>query len=122
VKIKLDECMARRVISALAASGHDVATAQQEGLAGSEDTVVLNHAVRESRLLITLDRDLADVRHYPPGSHHGVVLLRLADQRSDLQITALEWLRSRHQFEELVGCTVVVQNDAVRIRRPGEGA
>jgi hypothetical protein len=30
---------------------------------------------------MTFDLDFADVRHYPPGSHGGIVVFRLHDQR-----------------------------------------
>lgn len=35
-------------------------------------------------MLVTFDLGFGDIRAYPPASHSGVVLLRLADQRPDV--------------------------------------
>src|SRR5437868_6089303 len=61
--------------------GHDVADVAGEGLAGEDDPLVLRAAITEDRILLTFDLDFADIRHYPPGTHPGIVVLRLRDQR-----------------------------------------
>src|SRR6516225_2916077 len=61
--------------------GHDIAGVVEEGLGGEDDPPVLKAATNEGRILMTFDLDFADVRHYPPGSHGGIVVFRLHDQR-----------------------------------------
>jgi predicted nuclease of predicted toxin-antitoxin system len=61
--------------------GHGVADVAGEGLGGEDDLPVLQAAVREDRILVTFDLDFADIRAYPPGTHAGVVVFRLRDQR-----------------------------------------
>jgi predicted nuclease of predicted toxin-antitoxin system len=81
VKIKLDENLPRALEGLLIVNGHDVTTVPQEALGGSSDPRVLNAATDEDRLLMTFDLDFADIRQYPVGSHAGIVVFRLHDQR-----------------------------------------
>jgi predicted nuclease of predicted toxin-antitoxin system len=80
VKFKLDENLPASSARLLAKSGHDVDTVAAEGLTGAADPDVVAAAAAEERVLITLDRGLGDLRAYPPGSHAGIVVLRLTDQ------------------------------------------
>ena len=34
-------------------------------------------ALKESRCIVSLDSDFADIRNYPPGSHAGIIVLKL---------------------------------------------
>jgi hypothetical protein len=67
---------ARRLTSA----GHDVDTVGEEGLSGVPDPDVVAAAAAAGRVLISLHVGLADIRAYPPGSHAGIVVVRLTDQ------------------------------------------
>ena len=77
MRIKLDENIPRRLVVPLAGLGHDVDTVEAEQLTGSADPVVWEAAQRDARFLITQDLDFSDVRRYQPGTHHGLLLLRL---------------------------------------------
>jgi predicted nuclease of predicted toxin-antitoxin system len=81
VKVKLDENMPADLATRLRAAGHDVMDVAGEGLGGEDDLPVLQAATKEGRILLTFDLDFADIRHYPPGSHAGIVVFRLQDQR-----------------------------------------
>ena len=81
MKIKLDENMPQALAALLRSAGHDVATVAEEGLSGADDPPVLEKAALEGRLLMTFDKDFADIRHYPIGTHAGIVVFRLRDQR-----------------------------------------
>jgi predicted nuclease of predicted toxin-antitoxin system len=80
VKFKLDENLPASAASVLAAAGHDVDTVPGEHLAGRPDQDVVAASTAAQRVLISLDVGLGDIRAYPPGSHAGIVILRLADQ------------------------------------------
>jgi predicted nuclease of predicted toxin-antitoxin system len=80
VKFKLDENLPASSAAILAGAGHDVDTVGQEGLGGATDPEVVAAATAAGRVLISLDVGLGDIRAYPPGSHAGIVVLRLTDQ------------------------------------------
>jgi hypothetical protein len=77
VKLKLDENLPASLVQALASLGHDVDTVPAEGLAGRADADVWRAAQGEARLLVTQDLDFSDARRFAPGSHHGILLVRL---------------------------------------------
>jgi predicted nuclease of predicted toxin-antitoxin system len=79
-RFKLDENLPRDAQALLFAAGHDVETAIEEHLAGNPDAKVLDACCAESRVLVTLDLDFADIRLYPPSTHAGVWVLRPATQ------------------------------------------
>jgi predicted nuclease of predicted toxin-antitoxin system len=81
MKFKLDENLPADLAHWLREEGHDVADVVEEGLGGEEDPPVLKAATSEGRILLTFDLDFADIRHYPPGTHAGIVVFRLQDQR-----------------------------------------
>lgn len=80
MKFKLDENLPASSTAILAKAGHDVDTVADEALAGAPDQDVVAAATAAGRILISLDRGLGDIRAYPPGSHAGIVVLRLTDQ------------------------------------------
>jgi predicted nuclease of predicted toxin-antitoxin system len=78
VNIKLDENLPERLISELQALGHNVDTVRSEQLAGRDDADVWQAAQSAGRFLITQDLDFSDLRTYTPGTHAGLLLVRLA--------------------------------------------
>lgn len=77
MRIKLDENLPERLLGRLAALGHEVDNVRMEGLAGAADPQVWDAAQAEGRFLITQDLDFSDIRKFPPGTHAGVLLVRL---------------------------------------------
>jgi predicted nuclease of predicted toxin-antitoxin system len=77
MKLKLDENLPLQIASRLRVLGHDVHTTNDEGLSGCNDSELWMAAQREARTLITQDLDFSDARRFVPGSHHGIVLIRL---------------------------------------------
>ena len=118
MKLKLDENVPRSAADVLVAAGHDVSTVAEENLVGAEDDEVVRVAAGEDRLLVTLDRGLADARARLPGAHAGIVVLRLRDQGAASATRALRRLEEETGFASLAGCITVVQEWSTRIRRP----
>ncbi len=110
--------MPRRAAAVLTGGGHDVETVPDEGLAGQPDATVFEAARSEDRMLVTLDRGFADIRRYPPGTHAGVLVLRLRDQRPAVIGSSLQQLLDEQDLEALRGCLVIVEPGAIRVRRP----
>jgi hypothetical protein len=70
----------------------------------------------ESRVLITLDKGIADVRRYPPRDYAGIVLLR---PPSTGRLSVVQFARKRLPqilAADLAGRLVVVSKDSVRVR------
>jgi predicted nuclease of predicted toxin-antitoxin system len=118
VKFKLDENLPVSATSVLAAAGHDVDTVPGEQLTGRPDQDVVAASAAAQRVLISLDVGLGDIRAYPPGSHAGIVILRLADQSAATVSKAIGDLASLAEPENLAGAVAVLQRGLLRIRHP----
>jgi predicted nuclease of predicted toxin-antitoxin system len=92
VNIKLDENLPERLISELQSLGHDVDTVRAEHLAGRDDTDIWQAAQLADRFLITQDLDFSDVRRYTPGTHAGLLLVRLARPARDALVARVSIL------------------------------
>ena len=76
MKFKLDENLPEDLASDLAQAGHHAETVVNEGMAGVPDRDLLEATRQEGRILLTLDKGIADVRLFPPTAYPGVVLFR----------------------------------------------
>lgn len=116
MRFKLDENLPIELRDDLRTLGHDAETVPDEGLAGAPDSRILQHVRAENRVLLTLDKGIADVRRYPPSMYAGIVLLRSG---STGRGAALAFAR-RHLptilATELAGRLVVVSEHSIRVR------
>lgn len=118
MKFKLDENLPASSATVLASAGHDVDTVSAEGLTGAPDPDVVAAATGAERILISLDVGMADIRAYPPGSHAGIVVLRVSDQSAATVTKAISDLASLAEPASLTGAVAVLQRGLLRIRRP----
>jgi predicted nuclease of predicted toxin-antitoxin system len=118
VKFKLDENLPVSSVAILASAGHDVDTVPVEGITGAPDPDVVAAATGSRRIPITLDVGLGDMRAYPPGSHAGIIVLRLPDQSAATVTKAIADLASLTEPRSLAGAVAVMQRGLLRIRHP----
>ena len=117
MKAKLDENLPLQIATRLRELGHDVHTAEQESLSGCGDSELWAHAQQEGRTLITQDLDFSDSRRFTPGTHHGVVLVRLHSPSRLRLVERLEEVFQGEAVNEWAGCFVVVTDQKIRVRR-----
>jgi predicted nuclease of predicted toxin-antitoxin system len=118
MKIKLDENLPVALMQALRALGHDVDTVPEEHLSGEPDTSIWDATQRAARFLITQDLDFSDVRRLAPGTHHGLLLVRLV-QPGRLALTQrVLAVFGAEDVEGWARCFVVASDHKVRVRRP----
>ncbi len=117
MRFKLDENLPAILAVDLAQLGHDAMTCQAEGIAGKKDTTIAAFAASENRILITFDLDFSDIRNFPPGTHPGIVVLRIHSQ--DIPSCRAAFARLLLSVKELdfQGNLVIVEDSRVRIRR-----
>lgn len=118
MRIKLDENIPASAVPVLSLLGHDVDTVLDEGLAGQDDRAVGNASQQAGRFLITQDLNFSDLRRFAPGTHHGLLLIRLrAPSRSCLTAKIAQLFRTE-PVETWVRCFVVATNRKIRVPRP----
>ncbi|HEX3522621.1 MAG TPA: DUF5615 family PIN-like protein [Stellaceae bacterium] len=101
----------------LAARGHDTTTVMEQGWQGTPDNILWSFIQSERRWLITADMGFADLRRYPPGSHSGVILLRVPEESRRAYIELATLTLDRIDLDGLGGAVVVATGRSVRIRR-----
>jgi predicted nuclease of predicted toxin-antitoxin system len=117
MKIKLDENLPLRLAVLLQELGHDVHTVQDEQLIGHEDNEIWGAAQKESRFLITQDLDFSDLRKFAPGSHHGILLVRLhSPNRRNLVSRVVELFQTENSGA-WSRCFVVATDRKIRVLR-----
>jgi predicted nuclease of predicted toxin-antitoxin system len=117
VKIKLDENLPADFLVSYEAP-HDIDTVGQENLAGHRDAAVWEPAQGDERLFCTQDLDVSDLRSFMPGSHHGIVLVRLKNPSRRALQRRLKEVLSLAELETWARCFVVVTDSKIRVRRP----
>jgi predicted nuclease of predicted toxin-antitoxin system len=120
MKIKLDANLPVDLLPPLAEMGHDVRTADEEGLRSAPDDTIWLAAQREQRFLITQDLDFSDVRRFTPGTHNGVMVLRLKTPSRQALVDRVLALLREEEALSWGGCLVVASERKVRVRRPGD--
>lgn len=117
MKIKLDENIPAELIPVLESLADDVDSVKSEGLAGRDDATVWDAAKSNERFLITQDLDFSDARRFLPGTHPGVLLVRLRDPSRRSLIRCVSAVFESPTAKNLPGAFVVATEHKVRIRR-----
>lgn len=120
MKIKLDENIPFEIVPFLTQLGHDVDTVPQEGLAGSADPDIWQAAQAEGRFLITQDLDFSDVRRFAPGSHYGLLLIRMSQPGRKALIARVFSLFQQEDVASWQRCFIVTTDQKLRIKRPNQ--
>ena len=117
MKIKLDENMPAAMAHLLREAGYDAHTICDEGLGGAHDTEVISAATAEGRILFTFDIGFGNVHVFPYGSHAGVVVFRLRDQRWAVLEEPVRRVLASGTLERLAGRLAVVDDTRIRMAR-----
>jgi len=118
MKLKLDENLPEALLTELATLNHDVDNVRLEGLAGRDDSDVWGAAQAAARFLITQDLDFSDLRKFQPGTHYGLLLVRLPEAgRLELTRRIVEVFR-REVVESWAGGFAVLTGHKLRVLRP----
>lgn len=118
MKLLLDTCVSPRTRDALAAAGHDVIWAG-DWTPDPGDEAILAFAQRESRILVTLDKDFGELAVVFGKPHCGIV--RLVDIDPSRQASVGADVLARYGGELVAGAIATVTADRTRLR-PADGA
>lgn len=117
MKVKVDENMPTAMVELLREARHDPATVVDESLSGAGDREVIKAATAEGRILIAFDVDFFNIRAFPPGSHAGVVVFRLHDQRWAMLKDPVRRLLASGTLERVGRGLAIVDESRIRISR-----
>ncbi len=118
MKIKLDENIPVTAKRALENVFSDIHSVFDEGLWGVDDVTLWDICQHEQRFLVTQDLDFSDMRKFSPGTHYGILLLRLKNPSASEIKSLLMDLVHNHQFKEWRRSVVIATQKKVRIFKP----
>ncbi len=119
MRIKLDENIPARLTRILARHGYEADSVVSEGLTGRDDEDVWQASQQTGRFLITQDLDFSDVRKFAPGTHHGILLVRLHKPGREKLFSRLRQVVEDEGLARWARCFVVMTDSKIRVRRPG---
>jgi predicted nuclease of predicted toxin-antitoxin system len=115
MKFLLDVCVSSRSLTAfLIAQRHDVISAIAIDPRAS-DVTLIEHALREDRVLITEDKDFGELI-FVQGNPHGP-LVRLVKLSVDEQVEAVRELLETHPADLTGAVIITISRGRIRIRR-----
>jgi len=116
VKLKTDENLPVEAADILRAEGHDVLTVNEQGLGGVCDADLAAVCRSEGGVLISLDVDFSDIRIQAPGTHPGIVVLRMSRQDKASILSVVRRLVTSLGAEQVVGRLWIVDERRIRVR------
>lgn len=118
MRIKLDENLPASLAIVLTNLHHDVHTVADENLSGSGDREIWESAQQDRRFLITQDLDFSDLRLFTPGTHYGILLVRLRSPDRQSLIRRVREVFLHEEVSHWAACFVVATDRKVRVVRP----
>ena len=115
MRFLVDRCAGARLAQWLRDQGHDTVEAAQLG-DDPGDAAILQRAVDDDRILVTIDTDFGVLIFADERPHRGLV--RLPDVPADRRIEIFSDLLSRHSADLEARAVVTIRTGIVRISRP----
>ncbi len=115
MRFLVDECTGPAVARWLRAEGYDVFSVFEQAR-GLDDEDVILKAYQENWILITNDKDFGEKVYRENHPHHGVIFMRLENERFSNKIAVLRHFLEQFS-DQLIGKFVVVTEQRVRFAR-----
>ena len=107
-KLYLDQMLRLEVAQALKDEGHDVLRASEVGQARADDYQILQKAIDENRILVTLDEHFGDWVILPLSKHSGVIRLKINPTTSKNAIKLLLPFLRLHSSDQFKNYLVIL--------------
>jgi predicted nuclease of predicted toxin-antitoxin system len=117
IRIKVDENLPEQIADLFNAHGYDALTVGDQGWRGLADDELWRRIQAEGRWLVTADKEFGDIRRYRPGSHAGLILLRLSQESRAEYLRLAGRVPTQIKLDEINGAIVVVTERGIRVRR-----
>ena len=117
-RVKVDENLPNSMAVLLVQNGYSTASVSDQGWGGMKDEELGPKVFAEGRFLVTADKGFGDIRRYPPGTHSGVLLLRLDKPSVRGFLRLMSRVLSSTPLEALHGSVAVATFGGLRIHRP----
>jgi predicted nuclease of predicted toxin-antitoxin system len=118
---KVDEDLPKSLARVLRNNGYDAATVVEQQMSGWDDDRLWQAIQSERGLLVTADKNAADVRCRPFGTDAGILLLRPEYEGAGAVTQLLLAVLAKVDLQDLRGAICVATPARLRIRRAPQG-
>lgn len=108
LKLYLDQMFGLDVAEALRGEGYDIVRASEIGQARADDEQILQKAISENRILITLDEHFGDWVILPLSKHPGVIRIKVSPTASKNVLDILLPFLRLHSTEQFTDHLVIL--------------
>jgi len=120
LRLYLDQMFQVEVAQVLRAQGYDVIRASETGQARADDRQILDKAISEGRILITLDEHFGDWVILPLSRHFGVIRLKVHPTTPENVLKVLVPFLSLYSQEQISDYLVILSEKRAKwIRTAG---
>ncbi len=110
----LDQMLDADVARTLRQRGYDVVRTSEVGMARADDEEILDRAVREGRIIVTLDEDFGDWAVLPLSKHPGVIRIKVCVATTTQILAVLLPFLGESVHRVFRDRLVIVRKDSVR--------
>ena len=114
LRLLLDQMIDSQVAERLSGLGHDVVRVAEIGMARQDDAQILDRAIEDNRILITLDEHFGDWVVLPLSKHPGVVRVKADPSTTERILDVLLPFLVEHQERDFDGVLAIVRSGGVR--------
>ena len=107
-RLYLDQMLRHEVAQVLRDAGHDVLRATEVGQARADDHQILQKAIAENRVLVTLDEHFGDWVILPLSEHSGVIRLKINPTTSNNALKLLLPFLRLHSSDQFKNYLVIL--------------
>jgi predicted nuclease of predicted toxin-antitoxin system len=119
LRLYLDQCLRVEVAQALRVKGFDVVRAAEVGQYRADDSEILQRAISDGRILITLDEHFGNWAVLPLREHPGVIRLKIHPATNENAAKVLLPFLQVHSQREFVDHLVILSSQQSRWIRTG---
>lgn len=114
MRLYFDQMLKVDLALRLRAAGHDVIRASEIDQARADDALILERAVRERRILVTLDAHFGDWAVLPLSEHLGVIRIKANPTSTKMVAGILIPLLANHSETDFCNRLVIASSSRVR--------
>lgn len=114
MRLYLDQMLRVDLAELLRSAGHDVLRATEAGQSTADDAQILNRAIDDGRILVTLDEHFGDWAVLPLDKHPGVIRLKIHPTTTSKAAKLLLPFLQSHKQEEFQDHLVILSRVAER--------
>lgn len=113
----LDQGIPRSAAIWLCDAGHDAIHVGDIGMAAAIDLDIIDHALREKRIIVTFDADFHSILARKRSDQPSAIRIREEGLKGDVIAKLLLNIANRFSTELLHGCLISYHNQKIRLRK-----